>query len=185
MLLSFQLTPSRRATNCNLTVWSVYNISTHALTEGDAVPAPYDLTLLFQLTPSRRATLFRRWSHFPSKNFNSRPHGGRHPPASFCASSFQFQLTPSRRATAPCRTHSSVTLAFQLTPSRRATSRVFDTPLSHCYFNSRPHGGRLNFGRFNARDSTFQLTPSRRATAEYLQVTEEYLFQLTPSRRAT
>ena len=33
-----------------------YNISTHALTEGDDNILSYDTDMLFQLTPSRRAT---------------------------------------------------------------------------------------------------------------------------------
>ena len=52
----FQLTPSRRATQIGPAVAMASNISTHALTEGDESPIRKKLT---------------------SKNFNSRPHGGR------------------------------------------------------------------------------------------------------------
>ena len=76
----FQLTPSRRATFCAVSVafpatisthaltegdaehgkaYVLYRISTHALTEGDPRSSIAVITLLiFQLTPSRRATTF-------------------------------------------------------------------------------------------------------------------------------
>ena len=74
----FQLTPSRRATffqDCH--AYLVY-ISTHALTEGDC-------DLMCEESSSR--------------DFNSRPHGGRRSHTSIRSSHSTFQLTPSRRAT--------------------------------------------------------------------------------------
>ena len=53
---TFQLTPSRRATDAPAKQLRLWSISTHALTEGDGTD--YRLNLIYQ-------------------NFNSRPHGGR------------------------------------------------------------------------------------------------------------
>ena len=55
---TFQLTPSRRATDAPAKQLRLWSISTHALTEGDGTD--YRLNLIYQ-------------------NFNSRPHGGRPP----------------------------------------------------------------------------------------------------------
>ena len=75
-------------------------ISTHALTEGDAVGRPRKrMESLFQLTPSRRATISTLI--IPRKA--------------------EFQLTPSRRATSAVQELIDSPI-FQLTPSRRATS---------------------------------------------------------------
>ena len=95
----FQLTPSRRATAALAACrwWPV--ISTHALTEGDV----FDDT--------REDNL---------KDFNSRPHGGRHILPVRSGKRSRFQLTPSRRATFMLF-HNNVHVIFQLTPSRRAT----------------------------------------------------------------
>ena len=77
IMMTFQLTPSRRATE--------------KITANDLIKA-------FQLTPSRRATSLCRY--FPlSRYFNSRPHGGRRPFRYFLSVRTVFQLTPSRRAT--------------------------------------------------------------------------------------
>ena len=74
-------------------------ISTHALTEGDAV----------------------RILHLPVPSyFNSRPHGGRLMPLPTRSTPVKFQLTPSRRATSRSGL-SDQDHSFQLTPSRRAT----------------------------------------------------------------
>ena len=57
-LFSFQLTPSRRATPGQTQERLWYEISTHALTEGDGKTLLIRLAVkAFQLTPSRRATL--------------------------------------------------------------------------------------------------------------------------------
>ncbi len=57
MILSFQLTPSRRATEQLLAENEQLIISTHALTEGDPLYQDSDENYqAFQLTPSRRAT---------------------------------------------------------------------------------------------------------------------------------
>ena len=115
----FQLTPSRRATPAPSEHLVVRVISTHALTEGDQK----------RVQPAVSGSYF-----------NSRPHGGRRychnfgwssdisthaltegdPPRGFYRLSRKFQLTPSRRATA----FFFLILRgfpFQLTPSRRAT----------------------------------------------------------------
>ena len=73
----FQLTPSRRATDCQIITYEQVIISTHALTEGDVVPQSRPEWTIFQLTPSRRATFT----------------------GSVLITSVPFQLTPSRRAT--------------------------------------------------------------------------------------
>ena len=76
-------------------------ISTHALTEGDAV----------------------RILHLPVPSyFNSRPHGGRHGSAATTTKPQSFQLTPSRRATSSSFSE-LFCKEFQLTPSRRATTK--------------------------------------------------------------
>ena len=56
---AFQLTPSRRATVEATIKTTNWNISTHALTEGDLAGNSSDDSRIFQLTPSRRATCRR------------------------------------------------------------------------------------------------------------------------------
>ena len=97
--ITFQLTPSRRATQRR-------PISSYQRS--------------FQLTPSRRATRPVTGKQCGYCNFNSRPHGGRQPLRKRKSFLTAFQLTPSRRATE----RDLVSLGewrFQLTPSRRAT----------------------------------------------------------------
>ena len=77
-LTGFQLTPSRRATSFLVLFYLLLCISTHALTEGDG-------QFLLQIS---------RWRYF-----NSRPHGGRRLIAFLVLYLRIFQLTPSRRAT--------------------------------------------------------------------------------------
>ena len=119
----FQLTPSRRATVGNINNDRRSIISTHALTEGDATLEFEDMDLAFQLTPSRRATIAGVYGMFSVRNFNSRPHGGRHGLMLSGFSACLFQLTPSRRATTYVAAVLSMSI-FQLTPSRRATFRL-------------------------------------------------------------
>ena len=78
--LSFQLTPSRRATCPSDPRRDSRRISTHALTEGDIGGQGIAGIL---------------------SNFNSRPHGGRPVGAEVLVLHLSFQLTPSRRATCP------------------------------------------------------------------------------------
>ena len=182
-----------------------WNISTHALTEGDLAGNSSDDSRIFQLTPSRRAT---------EKDF-------------LAAKITLFQLTPSRRATfsATGRRSSSI---FQLTPSRRATrqhifnmqrkeyfnsrphgGRLYriqfnqlpesisthaltegDIPhlvltLINEYFNSRPHGGRLFPALLKAPDAYFNSRPHGGRHSFFKLSVDECVFQLTPSRRAT
>ena len=95
----FQLTPSRRATLVGKVLLVSLAISTHALTEGD---------------------LSEQRCLYCICHFNSRPHGGRHVLQILVEIRGVFQLTPSRRATAVF-IFDRRTLLFQLTPSRRAT----------------------------------------------------------------
>ena len=179
----FQLTPSRRAT---IFAHTSRNLST------------------FQLTPSRRATLRCSLEVSRIRHFNSRPHGGRR----------LFYLGYLPRSHFNSRPHGgrplyisgpSFPLIFQLTPSRRATLRKDVLHLTQ-HFNSRPHGGRPRkvgfwhgIADFNSRPHggrlfriahyfppiSFQLTPSRRATISSINGLGDKAFQLTPSRRAT
>ena len=116
-------------------------ISTHALTEGDAV------------LPG----MYRRTAHF-----NSRPHGGRRTSYTVSYECLKFQLTPSRRATID----KDVIIAyniFQLTPSRRATQYDYQSDgndqISTHALTEGDSGSPNHYA-----DYTFQLTPSRRAT---------------------
>ena len=120
------------------------------------------MDLAFQLTPSRRATIAGVYGMFSVRNFNSRPHGGRHGLMLSGFSACLFQLTPSRRATTYVAAVLSMSI-FQLTPSRRAT----------------------RFVSSENPQSIFQLTPSRRATVTWVPILCSQIFQLTPSRRAT
>ena len=160
----FQLTPSRRATDFYFT---------------------HGILLSFQLTPSRRATghlchgLQRHGisTHALTEGDNTALSG--------CTEEERFQLTPSRRAT-----FSRMCLNQPIHISTHALTEgdcePFPSPFPIAYFNSRPHGGRLDlrtiygtFFHFNSRPhggrryrtsarsccTTFQLTPSRRATS--------------------
>ena len=138
---SFQLTPSRRATNSRSTSQGFRLFQLTPSRRATVLGCPLLADLIFQLTPSRRATrrAVARFGYF--KYFNSRPHGGRRFALHFSSSTVSFQLTPSRRATnAPITINHPI--LFQLTPSRRAT------PPSSISTSNR----------------AFQLTPSRRAT---------------------
>ena len=164
MNLSFQLTPSRRATEGNCDLKCGRCISTHALTEGDyASPAVKESYIKFQLTPSRRATIADDQVRVV----------------------LLFQLTPSRRATH--ENHLPLRMViFQLTPSRRATilSRIVERKWKD--FNSRPHGGRLQCNRIffsHGKISTHALTEGD--AAGFSTSYPCFSFQLTPSRRAT
>ena len=117
----FQLTPSRRATLVGKVLLVSLAISTHALTEGD---------------------LSEQRCLYCICHFNSRPHGGRHVLQILVEIRGVFQLTPSRRATAVF-IFDRRTLLFQLTPSRRATGAHRPEAIHEANFNSRPHGGRL------------------------------------------
>ena len=122
--MSFQLTPSRRATKlaiCFILLTKHFNSRPHG---GRPLQACYYHKITFQLTPSRRAT-----AHFLSS-----------------LRLFSFQLTPSRRATMTGWIRRNTT-RFQLTPSRRATGRLHGDDRNCRYFNSRPHGGRHVIGQ--------------------------------------
>ena len=95
----FQLTPSRRATEQRLFFFCSFEISTHALTEGDATDNQlHGGNAYFNSRPhGGRRTRFCEWPSL--ENFNSRPHGGRHQYGMTGDDGFIFQLTPSRRAT--------------------------------------------------------------------------------------
>ena len=80
---AFQLTPSRRATIWNADSFFLRKISTHALTEGDRIPA--DISILPVQISTHALTegdgFCDTYPHFYNYHFNSRPHGGR--PAEF------------------------------------------------------------------------------------------------------
>ena len=168
MRTSFQLTPSRRATRFESSIFRFPVISTHALTEGDTAPQ--------QLQPNH--------SHFNSRPhggrrsgyvsltiplyFNSRPHGGRPSGTRILFSCAKFQLTPSRRATGYPLILVFCQSKFQLTPSRRATVfailiHIFTTIIST---HALTEGDQQSSGAF-VDLAVFQLTPSRRATENY------------------
>ena len=143
MRTSFQLTPSRRATRFESSIFRFPVISTHALTEGDTAPQ--------QLQPNH--------SHF-----NSRPHGGRQSLSQEIDVTKAFQLTPSRRATIwnadsfflrKISTHAltegdRIPADISILPVQISTHALtegdgFCDTYPHFYnyhFNSRPHGGR-------------------------------------------
>ena len=164
MRTSFQLTPSRRATRFESSIFRFPVISTHALTEGDTAPQ--------QLQPNH--------SHFNSRPhggrrsgyvsltiplyFNSRPHGGRQSLSQEIDVTKAFQLTPSRRATIwnadsfflrKISTHAltegdRIPADISILPVQISTHALtegdgFCDTYPHFYnyhFNSRPHGGR-------------------------------------------
>ena len=100
MLLSFQLTPSRRATLARLQLAMRIGISTHALTEGDS----------------------SSWELIPKLFISTHALTEGDGPARISIIFFStFHLTPSRRATRR-RNIRPIDRIFQLTPSRRATS---------------------------------------------------------------
>ena len=96
----------------------------------------------------------------------------------------KFQLTPSRRATInlPPLALRSLISTHALTEGDSIGYFFLRTKR---YFNSRPHGGRLDAPSILSISSKFQLTPSRRATNLPQPLDSLSLFQLTPSRRAT
>ena len=118
--VSFQLTPSRRATPVIDCFSSNADISTHALTEGDAIHSLFCFILLISthaLTEGDRKNFSAVQIQL---NFNSRPHGGR---------------LPTRR----------LSLLFSLISTHALTEGDYGLCSSvacQCHFNSRPHGGR-------------------------------------------
>ena len=143
--LPFQLTPSRRATGSTTPQYPVWNISTHALTEGDL--------RLFSVC-------------LPGSYFNSRPHGGRRPDDAFNHSSTYFNSRPhgGRLDSFQCgqivhiSTHALTEGDVSVVPSaliadistHALTEGDCDDSLNRSlqnYFNSRPHGGRRTESR--------------------------------------
>ena len=139
----FQLTPSRRATEVNPDCIANFNISTHALTEGDITFVPLCVYFsTFQLTPSRRATTLPPAPVLLPDHFNSRPHGGRPLFPGIFATLCIFQLTPSRRATLrTARRYCVVSISTHALTEGDEPDTLTSNP--YRYFNSRPHGGRL------------------------------------------
>ena len=122
MLLSFQLTPSRRATLARLQLAMRIGISTHALTEGDSsswelIPKLFIST--HALTEGDRHECTKRIFFVISTH--ALTEGDVISPRN-TAIGMLFQLTPSRRATG-AQILLAHRLLFQLTPSRRATRR--------------------------------------------------------------
>ena len=97
-----------------------YGISTHALTEGDEAMKEIDNIEIISTHALTEGDEPTPGTHCSTKNFNSRPHGGRRLEWKRSGRSIPFQLTPSRRATFQTIRITSRSL-FQLTPSRRAT----------------------------------------------------------------
>ena len=98
--ISFQLTPSRRATGSFCCRYRDGGISTHALTEGDNQSnhnIPKTEISTHALTEGDRSLLH---TNSLECHFNSRPHGGRPTMIVYPSDDLAFQLTPSRRATA-------------------------------------------------------------------------------------
>ena len=117
----FQLTPSRRATVVAVEPFLTIGFQLTPSRRATGNRAELRIRRKFQLTPSRRATscIIEKIKHY--KDFNSRPHGGRHENSEWTTSMFTFQLTPSRRATLLRYSSPRLRVSFQLTPSRRAT----------------------------------------------------------------
>ena len=137
----FQLTPSRRATPIDVYVNEWYNISTHALTEGDKYATfakAHDTISTHALTEGDRNFILRLCE---VRYFNSRPHGGRRATLEFEDMDLAFQLTPSRRATfgANLQHTKHVISTHALTEGDRSRCTA---PYYEGHFNSRPHGGR-------------------------------------------
>ena len=122
--LTFQLTPSRRATTRTIlpaTPRLHFNSRPHG---GRPTGSDFDRLSekAFQLTPSRRATARIYPCSRPIRISTHALTEGDFPVLQdrIC---HIFQLTPSRRATSSSNGLSSSTL-FQLTPSRRATANL-------------------------------------------------------------
>ena len=144
-------------------------ISTHALTEGDA-QGSWTVAKLrdFNSRPHGGRPCYieavRRYL-----DFNSRPHGGRRSDLGTSIFDRKFQLTPSRRATGKylyaCIKHRISTHA--LTEGDRVCCRRYRRP---GHFNSRPHGGRLHASTFFLLSRNFNSRPhgGRRRGRQYL-----------------
>ena len=78
MLLSFQLTPSRRATLARLQLAMRIGISTHALTEGDSSSWELIPKLFISTHALTEGDIIQSGAGYSADYFNSRPHGGRH-----------------------------------------------------------------------------------------------------------
>ncbi len=118
---TFQLTPSRRATDAPAKQLRLWSISTHALTEGDGFSLEKPRRIdAFQLTPSRRATCHGFWLLSGSYHFNSRPHGGRQ--------ELGITVEEAAKISTHALTEGDNFLCLYLPFLRN--------------FNSRPHGGR-------------------------------------------
>ena len=145
--ISFQLTPSRRAT---LVPYNDFEEKVFQLTPSRRAtinPAITLATTLFQLTPSRRATTLRKSGAWNCEDFNSRPHGGRLliEREESCRYISTHALTEGDDSASSAEL---MILSFQLTPSRRATLSWRRCFRRMRYFNSRPHGGRPFVSRF-------------------------------------
>ena len=164
--MTFQLTPSRRATlNPDDPTLPVY-ISTHALTEGDGAGS-------FWRVCGRISTHALTEGDLQKYNFHLSAHISTHalteggfPLQEKSFSNPLFQLTPSRRATINAKIEFELEMisTHALTEGDSAAARSFRS-LRH--FNSRPHGGRLLCTLGRRTRYIFQLTPSRRATYSF------------------
>ena len=120
---SFQLTPSRRATQpVFLPHIRVFHFNSRPHGGRPLVETSLTTMQTFQLTPSRRATL-RDVDKLEVQEFQLTPSRRATYFVVLLDDRIVFQLTPSRRATATLP-RASTTATFQLTPSRRATLSV-------------------------------------------------------------
>ena len=127
--------------------WAVQDISTHALTEGDTDTTGSRQGREISTHALTEGDTGRDGRGRGRGHFNSRPHGGRHHNPICLDCQHHFNSRPHGGRPGKTRLISNRAL-FQLTPSRRATIIVDDSPEGKSYFNSRPHGGRRDFITF-------------------------------------
>ena len=162
--MTFQLTPSRRATTYSLRpvhhAWYFNSrphggrlhqllhlvsvlISTHALTEGDTDFSPADSGSHISTHALTEGDIF---PEFPLRPYFISTHALTEGDSKMSEEELPFRYFNSRP-------HGG----------RRTADSVKPAPT---HFNSRPHGGRLDLLRYLILSfESFQLTPSRRATA--------------------
>ena len=146
LVWTFQLTPSRRATNIDALsiALDVFQLTpsrraTSLTLENAAADA-------FQLTPSRRATMTCISSLRLSGHFNSRPHGGRLERGSnvrdrsLISTHALTEGDPAEHGTNRCSEY------FNSRPHGGRPGNTVSRRLAMSHFNSRPHGGRRGSG---------------------------------------
>ena len=165
--MTFQLTPSRRATETPVPQSSRQAISTHALTEGDHFRPDCIYAVSFISTHALTEGDLQKYNFHLSAHISTHAlTEGGFPLQEKSFSNPLFQLTPSRRATINAKIEFELEMisTHALTEGDSAAARSFRS-LRH--FNSRPHGGRLLCTLGRRTRYIFQLTPSRRATYSF------------------